>query len=254
MSAVASFVGNVLPYITIAVFIIGIIYRIWSWTSVPVPLKIPVTPAPKTNAGIVGRLASEVLIFRSLFSSDKALWIGAWPFHAALALIIIGHGRVFSSTPDNMLSSLFKMTHENIDTMSLVLGGGAGVIIIITAIYLLFRRPVLERVRYVSTFADYFVLLLLIGIIVAGNYLRFAGETFDLDLTRQYFVSVAAFRPELGELATNTAFLVHYFLVQLLLIYLPFSKLMHLGGIFFSPSINQKDDARERRFINPWDK
>ncbi len=34
--------------------------------------------------------------------------------------------------------------------------------------------------------------------------------------------------------------------------YFPFSKLMHAGGVFFSPSRNQRDNVRDQRHVNPW--
>jgi nitrate reductase gamma subunit len=39
---------------------------------------------------------------------------------------------------------------------------------------------------------------------------------------------------------------------MVLLIYFPFSKLMHSGGLFWSPTRNQRANF-ETRFINPWD-
>jgi hypothetical protein len=40
--------------------------------------------------------------------------------------------------------------------------------------------------------------------------------------------------------------------VSVLLAYFPFSKLMHLGGIFMSPTRNMRSDTRVRRHVNPW--
>jgi hypothetical protein len=39
------------------------------------------------------------------------------------------------------------------------------------------------------------------------------------------------------------------------MIYFPFSKLLHAGGIFFSPSRNQpyQVQKRDKRYVNPWD-
>jgi nitrate reductase gamma subunit len=50
-------------------------------------------------------------------------------------------------------------------------------------------------------------------------------------------------------------FLLHFSLVLALLVYFPFSKLMHAGGIFFSPSRNQIDWTRstERRHVSPFE-
>jgi nitrate reductase gamma subunit len=42
----------------------------------------------------------------------------------------------------------------------------------------------------------------------------------------------------------HALFLVHFVLVSLLLIYFPFSKLLHAGGIFFSPTRNQPYDIQ----------
>ena len=51
-------------------------------------------------------------------------------------------------------------------------------------------------------------------------------------------------------------FLLHFFLVLMLMIYFPFSKLLHAGGIFFSPSRNQPYQVQSagKRYVNPWDK
>jgi nitrate reductase gamma subunit len=47
-------------------------------------------------------------------------------------------------------------------------------------------------------------------------------------------------------------FLIHYLLVLALLLYFPFSKLLHAGGIFFSPARNQPYDIQQadRPYIN----
>jgi nitrate reductase gamma subunit len=37
-----------------------------------------------------------------------------------------------------------------------------------------------------------------------------------------------------------------------LLAYFPFSKLMHMGGVFLSPTRNMANDSRMKRHINPW--
>jgi hypothetical protein len=34
--------------------------------------------------------------------------------------------------------------------------------------------------------------------------------------------------------------------------YFPFSKLMHAGGVFLSPTRNLANNSRSRRHVNPW--
>ncbi len=48
-------------------------------------------------------------------------------------------------------------------------------------------------------------------------------------------------------------FYVHLFFVCVLITYFPFSKLMHMGGVFLSPTRNLPNDNRMRRHVNPWD-
>jgi hypothetical protein len=48
------------------------------------------------------------------------------------------------------------------------------------------------------------------------------------------------------------SFYVHLFLVSVLLAYFPMSKLMHMGGVFLSPTRNLANNSRRRRHINPW--
>ena len=64
-------------------------------------------------------------------------------------------------------------------------------------------------------------------------------------------MGLATFSPEI---TTNIApiFYTHLFLVSCLLAYFPFSKLMHMGGVFMSPTRNLANSNRWRRHENPW--
>jgi hypothetical protein len=47
-------------------------------------------------------------------------------------------------------------------------------------------------------------------------------------------------------------FLIHLLLVSALAAYFPFSKLMHMGGVFLSPTRNLANNNRSQRHVNPW--
>lgn len=47
-------------------------------------------------------------------------------------------------------------------------------------------------------------------------------------------------------------FYIHLFLICTLLAYFPLSKLMHMGGVFLSPTRNMANNSRRARHINPW--
>jgi nitrate reductase gamma subunit len=230
MSAFAFFVGGVLPYLTIVLFVVGMGYRFWDWFGTKQPGKMTLYPAPKSAAK--GVLA-EALLFPSLFKGDRVLWVMSWVFHATLALVAIGHLRVVTGLIDQALIGL-GMTEGGVDTMSGVAGGGAGIVLLLTGVLLLVRRLTLQRAREVSGVGDYFALVLLITIIVTGNAMRFSGVHFDLETTRVWAVSLVTFAPIVP---VNGAFLAHALVGQLLFIYIPFSKILHFGGIFFTHAL-----------------
>ena len=47
-------------------------------------------------------------------------------------------------------------------------------------------------------------------------------------------------------------FFIHITLVSTLIAYFPVSKLMHMGGVFLSPTRNLANNSRAVRHINPW--
>ena len=75
-------------YLATALFVGGLGYKIYTYARTPAPLKIPTTPAPVTKAGVAFRIAREVVLFESLFKSNKWTWIFGWLFHFALLLVV----------------------------------------------------------------------------------------------------------------------------------------------------------------------
>jgi nitrate reductase gamma subunit len=226
-------------YISVAIFLVGFVYRVWTWVRAPVPLKIALTPAPKSMSGVITRVATEVVIFRSLFRADKPLWVAGWLFHVAFLIIILNHLRYF----------LYPVPGWVMDLR--FLGVYAGLLIVLLLLYLFVRRLVYERVRYISTFADYGVLALIFCIAGTGILMTYFTRVYVYDVKR-FMMSIMTFTPGSVPFPDSIVFLIHFSLICALLIYFPFSKLMHSGGIFFSPTRNQRDNPRDARYINPW--
>jgi nitrate reductase gamma subunit len=229
MNELHFFVGNILPYLTLLIFLGGMIYRIYIWAKLPSPI---ITLFPRPEKGTALAVVKECFLFPGLFRSDKALWGGAWIFHLMLAFIFLGHFRVLTDFP--YLWNKLGMGAEAVERMSAIAGGAAGVIIILAVLFLIFRRIGLKRVREISGLGDYIVMFLILAILLTGNALRFF-QHFDLQETRIYFSGLVTFA---GTPAPdNGLFLLHFLLAQMLLIFIPFSKMLHLGGIFFSQTI-----------------
>lgn len=233
MRGFAFFVGGVLPYIVVPVFVIGMIYRLYVWLKAPQPGKMTLFPAPKgsTAKGVL----AEVLFFPSLFRGDRGLWTMSWIFHVTLALVFVGHFRVVTGLIDGMLMSM-GMSKEGVHWMSSTVGGAAGIVMGATLLLLFFRRLTSQRVREITRFSDLFALALLVTIVLTGDMMRFGGH-FELTQTHVWAASLLTFAPVVPE---NGLFLLHALLAQILIIYIPFSKILHFGGIFFTQALVQR--------------
>jgi len=73
----------------------------------------------------------------------------------------------------------------------------------------------------------------------------------DITAAKDLAVGLATFHPTVPA-GLSPMFYLHVFLVCVLLVYFPFSKLMHAGGIFPSPTRNLANNSRARRHVNPW--
>lgn len=230
--------GGVLPYVAVAVFIVAMTYRIYTWKRLAAP-SMTLFPAPADERANRRNVLKEALLFRSLFGGDRVLWAFAWVFHAVLLLIFLGHLRVFTNVDGTLMA--LGMSEEAIQAMSGGAGGAAGVVILLATVLLLARRLALPRVREITGAADYLALLLIGAIIITGNMMRFGAEHFDLALTREYFAGLASFGGAMGEAALqNKVFVVHMGLAFLLIMCIPFSKILHFGGIFFTHQLVRK--------------
>jgi len=229
MNTLSFFIVGVLPYLALTLFVVGMIYRFAVWKRTPQPGKMTLFPAgDSTTKGVM----AETFFFPSLFKGDRVLWSFSWIFHVTLALVLIGHIRVFTGLIDSMLISM-GMSADGIDKMSSTLGGAAGVVLLATGLLLLVRRFVQQRVREISNFSDFFALLLLIAIIFTGDLMRF-GSHFELEQTRIWARSLLTFSPVV---VSSGMFQLHALLAMALITYLPYSKLMHFGGMFFTQAL-----------------
>jgi nitrate reductase gamma subunit len=270
--------GVIIPYLALLAFLGGVVYRIVGWAKTPVPFRIPTTcgqqqtlswikrdklESPVSTIEVVGRMLLEILLFRSLFrntkseltdeknyiyKSDKWLWAAALVFHYSFLTVAVRHLRFFTEpTPFfvTLLESLDGFLQIGAPVMFM-----SGVMLLIAASYLFIRRIVLPQVRYISLVNDYFPLFLIIAIALTGILMRYVLRA-DITGVKELAMGLATFSPHVPE-GVSSIFFVHIFLVSSLLAYFPFSKLVHMAGIFFSPTRNMANNNRMVRHENPW--
>jgi len=279
--------GIVVPYLAMITFVLGFAYRVLNWARVPVPFSIPTTSgqqkslpwiehskfdSPAAGWQIAVRLALEILTFRSLFRNTRMklkeggrlayqleifLWVGALAFHYAFLVVLIRHLRLFIE-PVPFLVQLVETVDSffRVEIIYPAFKFGvpgvyiSGFILLAAVSYLFLRRLFVPQVKYISIASDYFPLFLIFGIALSGIFMRYITK-IDVTAAKQLTLGLITFRPIIPE-GVGALFFVHIFFVSVLLAYFPFSKLMHLGGIFLSPTRNMPTDTRARRHVNPW--
>jgi nitrate reductase gamma subunit len=228
---------TVLFYFATGVFVIGLAVKIRSYAKTPAPLKIATTPAPVTTGGVSLRMAREVFFFESLFKSSKWTWVFGWTFHFALLLVVLRHLRYFQE-PVWMPIVLIQP-----------FGTYAGFALVAALGGLWARRWLVDRVRYISTPSDHLMLALLIAIGLTGMAMRFVAHT-DIVAVKVFVLGLMRF--DWQPVPADPVLLIHLALVAGLMIVFPISKLLHAPGLFFSPTRNQADNAREVRHVSAW--
>jgi len=230
-----------LAYFAAFAFIAGLLWKLAGYLRTPMPLPHALTPAPKTEAGSVLRVLGDITIFPNLFKADKWLWTGAWVFHVALAVILFRHLRYFTYPVPTLILYM--------ETVALFFGCLFGV----AALFLFWRRLSLPRTLYISNLPDYFALVLL-GLIAGTGLMVSYWLHVNIVDVKGFILGLMTFHPV--ELPRHPLFLLHLFFVLILMIYFPFSKLLHAGGIIFSPSRHQpfQVQIRGKRYVNPLDR
>jgi nitrate reductase gamma subunit len=224
-------------YAATAVLAGGLAWRVIEYARAPAPLKIPTTPAPMTHAGAAARVAREVVLFESLYRSNKWIWLFGWMFHVALALVLVRHLRYFIEPVWGWVA------------FAQPFGVYAGFALVAGLAGLWARRFLVERIRYISTWSDHLMLALLAGIGLSGLGMKYVAHT-DVVGLKEFVRGLIVF--DWQPLPADPLLLIHLSLVLALMVVFPASKLLHAPGVFFSPSRNQPDDSRERSHLAAW--
>jgi nitrate reductase gamma subunit len=201
--------------------VVGLIWRIRIWRAKP-RAKAVLFPAAGSNLAATGRVAGDIILFGKTFSISKTLWAMSIIFHLGLLLVVFGHLRTV--TEFGFLWSWFNLDAEGIDRVGYAMGMVAGGLMLSGAI-LLFARRFTPNMRVLSIFQDYFVLGMLLIIILLGFAMRL-WMPIHVDEIQHYARGVLTFQAAVE--VNNILFLWHFFVAQLLIMYLPFSKLIHV--------------------------
>ena len=269
--------GVVIPYAAFFIFLFGMVYRLISWAKVPVPFRIVTTcgqqksmrwvkrsrlESPYNNFEVVLRMLLEVFAFRSLFRNLKAelkggnlyygsykwLWLAAIAFHYCFLVILIRHFRFFSYPVPKVIQIIDQVdSFLHIGLPHLYISDA---IILAALAFLFLRRLADPKLRYISLASDYLPLFFIFGLVISGLLMR---HFFKVDVTqvKQFTMGLVHFHPVPPKV--GAIFYIHIGFLSALMAYFPFSKLVHMLGVFLSPTRNLANNSRAKRHEPaPW--
>ena len=221
-----SYLVIIFGYIAPPIFVAGMIWRIWNYKRYPTGFDWAVQPQPTENTFV--NVMWRAFAWPTLFKGDRLLWISAMVFHISILVLAMGHLGLFV----DMVAFSGKLGISKDATYAFgILSGSTAMIALLIFIA---RRIWITKVKIVSTFADYFWLIILLAVIVVGLYARIADEASS-EVVREFARNLWSFQPEMPP--AHTWFLIHTFLAEIFLIYAVVGKPIHLVGQFFTQYI-----------------
>jgi nitrate reductase gamma subunit len=179
---------------------------------------------------------------------EKWLWLFSLAFHWAFFTVLFRHLRFFTEPVPAAVQLVAKL--DGFLQIGLPELRISGVVLLVAVTLLFLRRIWIPQIKYISLGSDYFPLFLIFGIAFTGILMRYFTKV-DIVGVKEFTMSLVTFKPHITK-GIGSIFYIHLFFVSVLLVYFPFSKLMHLGGIFMSPTRNLANNSRAKRHINPW--
>jgi nitrate reductase gamma subunit len=224
-------------YVAFATLLLGTIYkfvRVMASPTVPGSMGMFPRKLPKT----LGVLKDSFLVV-SAWRKSKVFWVVILAFHMAFILLFVGHLELIRE-----FKFIQVIRHE------VFLGAGwVGIILMVTTLYFLMRR-FSTPVRQISVPEDYILLILLFLTIIFGSHMhlaaRYSETGFDIvvDDYRAYLSSLFAFKPKIPEEISYSPhyviLVIHIFFANLVMIFFPFSKMIHSIFVFLSHNFKRK--------------
>ncbi len=243
-----------ITYLSLIFAVIMLLYRAVRIAKLPIHLRWELYPVPHekgkghyggsymeefewwtkerkvSKADELKEMAEEIILIKSLFKSNKGMWIFSFPFHFGLYLLI-GFAALLTTSA---LCVIFNMNMDSgfgaIINFLTEISGVAGIILtLIGSFGLLFKRLFDYNLRCFSGFADYFNLI--IFIIICGSMLvAWAGLDYNFIVLRDYTASLITASP----FATSGVVTVEIIAVLFFLVYLPFTHMTHFIAKYFT--------------------
>ena len=224
----------VLPYVAIAAFVVGVLYRLYGWLAPKGRTglrSVALVPNSFRSVDVVKDLVKRVFGFYTLpkAEKDRTLLVGSMMFHYGIWVVLLSHLGLIVPLP---------ITAQAHDTIGLYVGGAAGLLTLAGLLVLVARRVGISRMRQISFLEDYFLLGLLLAIIALGLLQTLVLRPDYLDTVSPWLVSILTLHPNLNPIASVGLFtILHVTLALVFIAYIPWGRMAHMVAYLFNPTI-----------------
>ncbi|WP_258359916.1 respiratory nitrate reductase subunit gamma [Moorella sulfitireducens] len=200
----------ILPYLAIAVLVLGLGYKIIYWLKAPVNLHWELFPYPRTSGEQAGELLTEVFTLRSLYMHNRRIWLPSLVMHYGIYLVVFWLLFLVVGLP-----------------LAVYLGVTGGCLVAAGSLLLFLSRLINPELRRISEPVEYLNLAFLFLLAVAG----LIGGVFRDFSFRTYIISLLTLKPHLS-LPDNYLFFLLLF--WLFMLYIPFTRMAHFAVKYFT--------------------
>jgi len=191
-------------------------------------------PAEKSSLTELKAMIEEIVFIKSLFKRNRQLWWFSYPFHTGLYFLIcylflLVTGAIAENNGVTIAadSGIFGTIVHYLT----VFCGFSGLILGITgAAGLLVKRITRKELRLYSAPADYFNLVFFLIVMITGFIVWMTGDR-SFTMARSYIAGIFSLTPVNS---MNAAMMLHIFFAGTLLIYLPFTHMIHFMAKYFA--------------------
>ena len=222
-----SIVTSLISYLSIAIFLVAVVWRIRWYLSLPLHVRwelYPVAhegkraayggsyledvdwwkkPREVSKLNEIKFMIPEILLLKGVWESNRSLWYWSFPFHFGLYLIsafigLLALGALLEPAAGALPTQGALSTA--IAALTNFVGPMAYVLCLVGACGLLVRRLTNDEIRNYSSFSHYFNLLFFIGVMVLSiaSWLFFDPSFVSLRAFLKSLVTLSAFEPQHG--------------------------------------------------------
>lgn len=245
-SIVFEFAARILPLITLTIFTAGIVSRIRRWMKAgnwPSAQSSLITWLPV----FIKSAFFNLILFLRIYRRRKVFWILSFGFHITVFVILFGHLRGFGIWSKETIE---RISPALMDFMVEVLPKYLGVISTLLFSGLLLYRIVNSTLKQQSEIEDYLVTFLVLTVMASGTLMRLLPPD-SLDPMNIRFLPGIILKIE--KTPNIASLLIHIVSAQLLIMYLPFSKLVHIISAILNLTYSSIEIKAET-FLSPSNK